>query len=243
MGFVCSNADCRRDRTNDEPDTPCSDCGTLGRHADVVLNDSVGITDNLGTSTNVTIADEVGFSDELPATVEIVAEDSFTMTDEIETDIHRDGDRTWQEKWRAALRAFEALKAIYSGEGPTDSDAQVEAVGTFFTECYQLKDWLKNDPNSGVDGSTVETFVHDSPSLDLAGAIANTYKHHTMYKGKTTAEVTDQHTKYSGDKHPTTMRIGWEAGDGTTGNEDALDLAMKAIADWRKFFGLHGLTE
>jgi hypothetical protein len=62
------------------------------------------------------------------------------------------------------------------GGGPGNFDA--DRVYVFFVFCYHLKDWIKNDTSvPEAVRSQVETFVKNTPSLALAGDLANGVKH------------------------------------------------------------------
>lgn len=63
-----------------------------------------------------------------------------------------------------------------------------DAYYTFFIHAYNLKDWIKNDPNIKIGNSqaekekTVESLFSDNLNMQLLQSIANSIKHLTLRK-------------------------------------------------------------
>jgi hypothetical protein len=71
------------------------------------------------------------------------------------TDIAR-----WEEQWKRINRWFERFSQTARGrDHDRESDAYQDEAHAFFLNCFHLKDWLKNDPASGVPAADVEGFV------------------------------------------------------------------------------------
>ena len=107
-------------------------------------------------------------------------------------------------------------------------------------DCWHLKDHVKK--GTTVSDAQVEHHAKSSPSIPLAGDAANTHKHGGRKPGTTTARVGGVDLR-PGQTTKATFRIDWELPDGTTGSDDALVVARKAVAEWRAFFAAHGLDE
>ena len=165
-------------------------------------------------------------------------------------------DKSWRYQWRGVLRRYSEIEAVYNGryDVPASKSSEYwrDQVYDFFVACYTLKDHItKTEPAAKPH---VEAYVHQTYSLTLAGAIANTYKHHTVFSGHATAEI----TKTSATIHGPTVSDSGAIADGfasasyiieytdksgSVSEVDALDLASSSINDWRMFFAQRSLDE
>ena len=179
-------------------------------------------------------------------TTHVSVHDSATATDSVAAlGITYGPDRPWQEQWRAVLGGLDELRKSYAGrtDGPGDSNGWRQIPVEFCEDAYHLKDWLKSDPALPTPlQSGVEPFVQNSTAIRLAGDVANTHKHRTRKPGATVARIASVDLR-PGPPAKATFRIEWKGADGTTGGEDALDVAEAAVAEWRTFFAANGLSE
>jgi len=53
----------------------------------------------------------------------------------------------------------------------------VDDVQAFFINCFHLKDWLLNDPASGLAKADLKPLTRGSTSLQLCADLANGVKH------------------------------------------------------------------
>jgi hypothetical protein len=84
----------------------------------------------------------------------------------------------WEEQWKRVLRWYERFRLIDGGAEQTNPiESYEDDVLAFFMNCYHFKDWLKNDPATGVKSPEVEAFVNRSPNLTLCGGLATGSKH------------------------------------------------------------------
>ncbi|MFJ1708543.1 hypothetical protein [Kitasatospora sp. NPDC088346] len=152
--------------------------------------------------------------------------------------------RRWQKRWREVLAGLAELEKWSRGEGDPglSGEQRKKTPEQFSLDCLHLKDWLINDPAAAVNKKTVEDHAHGSPSISLAMAVANTDKHHTRRPGQTTAWVARAVTPADG-SGSVSFLVEWQKPDGSSGSTDALDMATRAVSDWRSFFAAHGLTE
>lgn len=155
--------------------------------------------------------------------------------------------RPWQEQWRAVLEAFARLEDAYRGApGQQNGDSLKRLPTVFCQDCWHLKDWLQSDtavpPTVAKLVERYATAVAQH-SLNLAGDVANTHKHHGRNPGYRTARVGQMDSRQDHGLVRVTMRIDWEDPAGKTGSEDALDLARRSVEEWRAFFTTHRLDE
>lgn len=179
-------------------------------------------------------------------TTHVTAYDSELTTDAVaRLGITYGENRPWQEQWRAVLDGLEELRKSYAGrkDGPADSSAWRQLPIEFCEDCWHLKDWLKGDPavSAPIQGK-VEAYVQRTTFVRLAGAVANTHKHRARKAGRTFARIGSLDVR-PGELTKVAFRIQWLMADGTAGSNDALELAEKAVMEWRQFFGTNGLDE
>ena len=62
----------------------------------------------------------------------------------------------WQWQWGRVGRRLAEVRTVYTG-APGGTDAALDRVLSFFETAYHLKDWLRNDPTSGVNKTDVHT--------------------------------------------------------------------------------------
>jgi hypothetical protein len=115
-----------------------------------------------------------------------------------------------------------------------------DAIHTFFQNCYHLKDWIKNDPNS-LFREKVEEFVSASNNLSLCADICNGSKHLKLTKlrsghlpkvGGHEASFRPRHTK---DRRIHFVHFRIEHNGKII---DAFDLAENCMTEWQRFLGL-----
>lgn len=145
--------------------------------------------------------------------------------------------RPWQAMWAEVESRLDRLRSWYVGGGPVNVSGLCNEVTAYFVACYQLKDQIKRDPGVPRDlKREVEDFVHQHEILDLAGDIANTYKHGQLSR---TCDITQAVVKQSEAYATITC---WTQ-DGREDSMDCLDLAEKAMQAWRTYLREHGLLE
>src|SRR5688572_16657296 len=113
---------------------------------------------------------------------------------------------SYLEQYKRMIRSFERFEKINEGKAHDQhSDYNLDDVYSFFIYCYHLKDWIKNDPASGIDAPTVEGFVHGDLNLKLCGDLSNGVKHLKLDRPKVDAgaEIQGSHLSvYVGDAQP-----------------------------------------
>jgi len=79
-------------------------------------------------------------------------------------------------QWARVQRRLDDVGAVYTGRlGGTD--AAGDTVQSFFEAVHHLKDWLGNDPSSGVTKAAGDSLINASPVLQLCADLANGSKH------------------------------------------------------------------
>jgi hypothetical protein len=143
----------------------------------------------------------------------------------------------WREMYDRVGRAYaEAF------ESETSEALAIDRAYAFFLFCFHLKDWIKQD--ASVEAATqrqVEGFVTATPSLSLAGDVANGVKH----------LVRDRPARVDDRARVTTTgaRLGMDFGLGTSplgfglvivgehGPRSARAVADDCVSAWNNFLG------
>ncbi|MBT2509418.1 hypothetical protein J7I98_26765 [Streptomyces sp. ISL-98] len=113
----------------------------------------------------------------------------------------------WLSQWERVGRRLEDVRAVYKG-APGGTDAAIDAVLPFFETVHHLKDWLTNDPASGVTTAEVHTLIDGSPALQLCADLANGSKHfkldpqHRTQTGTTPRQSRGTTSSYSSARAP-----------------------------------------
>jgi hypothetical protein len=147
--------------------------------------------------------------------------------------------KTWEDKWKSINSKFETcisecIKRYHSDQKCKDS---IEAV---ISDIWNLKDWLANDPTVGVSQADINTFLGTPGAFNIraCGDIETGQKHY---------RVDDPHLEnteliWEGNhNHPSGLPVIFSAtrtykdGSGTDHWEDVLELARRAVEEWRKF--------
>ncbi len=144
-------------------------------------------------------------------------------------------------QWARVQRRLNDVRAVYTGRAG-GTDAAVDTVQSFFEAAHHLKDWLGNDPSSGVTKATGDSLINASPVLQLCADLANGSKHLVLTSSRT------------GDPSTTIARndVDVLVGTGTSvhrfyvasaGKEyDVLQLAEDAVTEWTRFLSGRGLV-
>lgn len=143
----------------------------------------------------------------------------------------------WLSQWERVGRRIEDVRAVYKGT-PGGTDAAIDAVLSFVETVHHLKDWLGNDPASGVTTAEVRTLIDGSPVLKLCADLANGSKHF---------KLDPQRRTQTGDHSTTIARndVIVFVGTGTSAHRfytasagkerDVLEIAEEALNEWRGF--------
>jgi hypothetical protein len=110
--------------------------------------------------------------------------------------------RRWQNQWARVLRWYDRFSRIERGvENYSPSDFSDDEMWAFFINCYHMKDWLTNDPASGLTSRAVEDFVAKPPNLSLCGDLANGSKHAVLTRARVDPHTTLKSRKFRFDMH------------------------------------------
>lgn len=140
----------------------------------------------------------------------------------------------WQTQWARVRRRLGDVQAVYAGR-PGGTDVALDAVQSFFEAVHHLKDWLGNDPASGLAKSDGDALINGSTVLRICTDLANGSKHLVL----TTTRTGDRNTAVT--RNDVTVF----AGTGTSAHRfyvpsagveyDALALAEAAVDEWAAF--------
>ncbi len=78
----------------------------------------------------------------------------------------------WRAQYDRMLRGADRLSRPYQSSVEYQDDLQ-----HFLQDCWHLKDWIKNDPESGVPAATIEEQVSVNTDLRIVGDLATACKH------------------------------------------------------------------
>lgn len=147
----------------------------------------------------------------------------------------------WEWQWDRVRRHLEEVRAVYTGR-PGGTDAALDVIQTFFEAVHHLKDWLRNDPASGVTRADADALINSSRVLPICADLANGSKHLRLTTSRT------------GDPSTTIARndVAAYAGTGTSSHRfyiasggtehDVLTIAEAVVDEWTMFLARRGLT-
>ncbi|WP_158713455.1 hypothetical protein [Streptomyces sp. NRRL F-525] len=144
--------------------------------------------------------------------------------------------RPWQQKWRDVISGLDAIQATYL-QNDLDNEAVRRQVETFFKDCCELADWLREQAGK----ADAMDYVKVDRDLKLCDGMAQTTKHHTRAPSSKRDPITARISRVDGGQG-VRAEIEWSTPSGSTGTEDALDLAQRCKSAWERFFQQHGLT-
>jgi hypothetical protein len=137
---------------------------------------------------------------------------------------------SYVEQFRRMERFLGRIENDDRGADDYDDD-----LWSFFQHCWHLKDWVANDDALPQDvRDRVASTVHSNRSLMVCADLANRTKHLKLTKmNRHDARVTQRNTTvYLGNPVRSTSEHIITLRDGTT--LVALDLARRAVEDWRQ---------
>jgi len=141
----------------------------------------------------------------------------------------------WTEQYERMKRYYKRFEQINNGINHSkDSDYYKDEVYSFFTYCYHLKDWIKNDP--GLNIQNVEEFIHSKEILKICGDISNGVKHLNLNNPKVGNGAKIEGANFFlnlGSKDQLIKVQYYIEADGYI--YDAFDLATEAIQLWDEF--------
>jgi hypothetical protein len=141
---------------------------------------------------------------------------------------------SWRAQHERLVRSRERVSQPYKSSVAYNDDLQ-----HYFQDCWHLKDWIKNDPSSGV-GAAIETEVLAHKALRVVGDLANGAKHlarHTHREGAYTTSTNV--TVHLGQDKPIDVDYVVTLGDGTTMSAQAL--VHEAFLAWSNVLNNVGL--
>lgn len=159
------------------------------------------------------------------------------------SDTKEPGVHSYREQFERLLRSYARLESIYKGRAhDTRSENYRDEVYTFFSNCYHLKDWLKNDP--GFSGAKeVENYINANQELQLCADICNAHKHFRLDKPRSTEQprVGGQKIDLKLGAREIAIKVKFTIDTGS-GPIDAFDLATKCLELWKAFLVKNGDT-
>jgi hypothetical protein len=146
----------------------------------------------------------------------------------------------WRFQWTRVHWRLDGVRTVYTGrEGGTEG--ALDTSLSFFEAAHHLKDWLRNDPSSGITKADVDSLIRRSPMLQLCGDLANGSKHLVL----TSTHTHDMSTAITRNDVYILMGTGTVAHRfyvQSAGTEyDVLQIAEAAVDDWTKFLTDKGL--
>ena len=100
----------------------------------------------------------------------------------------------WQSQWTRVHSRLDDVRAVYTGrEGGTEG--ALDTTLSFFEAVHHLKDWLRNDPSSGITKADGDSLINRSPMLQLCADLANGSKHLVLTTTRTGDKFDSYHAK------------------------------------------------
>ena len=115
-------------------------------------------------------------------------------------------------------------------------DRHKDELFAFFTTCYHLKDWLKNDKKLLISNDVIEDYINNTMCLSICADICNGSKHLTISKSR--SGLKPEADKYTIVTRNDVTKIFFTIGT-TTGSIDAFDLATACVYKWRHFIDMY----
>lgn len=143
----------------------------------------------------------------------------------------------YQEQFKRLGRWYERFKNINDGQiHDKNSDFYLDDVYAFFINCYQLKDWIKNDPSAASVVDRVEAYINNNPALSLCADICNGLKHLHLDSARSgeRPKFGKKVAKLRIGSGPITIALKYEIKT-NSGTTDAFDLATKCMKAWEIF--------
>jgi len=146
------------------------------------------------------------------------------------------------EQLQRVRRYFDRFAQLKVGRPHTmSSDNYQDDIYAFFQNCYQLKDWIKNDPACASWTPPPERLVNESDDLRICADLANGLKH--LRRDKPRSDQNPQfaqvpvHVIVSGSfGHTEEVFLQSTAVISTeSGLVDGYDLAVRCIAVWERY--------
>jgi hypothetical protein len=144
-------------------------------------------------------------------------------------DISRENQRLLQRKPGEMAREH-ALAFLEEGEAASD------VASTLIQSIHHLKDWLINDPQSGLSKPEVEAFINGSPTLRMVADLCNGSKHAVLKRRRSDQPV--EILGLSVSSEPGTISKFVTTPDA---HVDVNDFADAAIGEWNEFLSQRGL--
>lgn len=149
------------------------------------------------------------------------------------------GGRGWQWQWERVQGHLKEVRAVYSGRDGGTYEA-LDATLSFFEVIHHLKDWLGNDPSSGLTKADGDALIGNSLILKLCADLANGSKHLSL----TSTRTGDRSTSITRNDVIVSMDSGVSHVFyvGSNGTEyDVLQIAEAAVVEWAQYLTGKGL--
>lgn len=140
-------------------------------------------------------------------------------------------ERRWPEMWGYVQRAHKILQKTASAPSGHD-DLRADAT-TFFILCYNLVDWIGNDPMIKLELAEIHSEIRKSEAMSICADFANTSKHFLRSRG-TEASVGEVTVLTGSGGHSTSGIIKYER-DGQQKEADLLTVANDCLSWWESY--------
>jgi len=145
-----------------------------------------------------------------------------------------------QEQWKRVEIGLGRVEQVYAGRSG-GSDEALYDLYSFFLNCYQLRDWLRADPKSGMSDDEVDAVIRNCVPLRVCADLANRTKHveplRSPWIDRNAAFLSQNVTVYVGTG---TSAHYWEISAGGA-TYDAQDVARDCVSEWRRVLTQRGL--
>lgn len=145
--------------------------------------------------------------------------------------------KRYLEQYQRTKRWYERFKSIDEGkDNDRASEYYQDEIYAFFINCYHLKDWIKNDPASGINKDEIENFINKSENLSICADLCNGSKHLVIDNPRRDAQTKVDGRSFSLGLGGGSPRISVRYKVGLKDRiNDAFDLATKSLKEWEDF--------
>lgn len=155
----------------------------------------------------------------------------------------------WEQQWERALIGLGRVEEIYEGREGGGSEDAVFDLHAFFQAAFHMRDWLANDPTTGLDSGMINANVGATTEFKVCADFANGTKHLELSRppwidqqtGVTRQDVTVA-PPTAGSRDVGSASHAWKltaAGQ----DYDALGLARNVVRIWETFLKTKGLLD
>jgi len=151
--------------------------------------------------------------------------------------------QTWKDKWKSINSKFRTCKSECVTHYRSDDKCK-DSIEAVIADIWSLKDWLINDPAACMPKADIYAFLDaEGFNIRACGDLETKQKHYRVaspWRENTELIWEGNHNHPSGLPVIFSVTRKYKDSDSTDHWEDAYELALRAIEEWRKFLLIRG---